>query len=649
MSEVGVLLCDCQGAGSNLMDPVRLGADAFGDIEMIKTRHLCDPNEIARISSEMIRRGVKRLVIGACGTDYARSAVGLPLVKNGWPAQLLEFVPLVELFCGAGAAGTSAIDEERALSSVRLVLKRGIERIAARKWEPPVYRRPRRRVGIIGGGVAGLLLARCLEAAGVQAVVIERENELGGYLRKVSSLDVDGGKVEVQVVSALKERLICKEAPSRNGKLEFRTCTEAVHIKGGPGRFVISFSPDGEEEVGAVVLATGYSCEFHPEDHGLPSSGWMVSGRGPVVYSMSALEEALGRETFDNLEHFRGKKVAFVVDVSTGDSKVFTVSGLKNATRLRREFACEVYFFARDAKVSGADLESLYGAARRAGVVFVKREGSKPSITIKPTEGKAGGKALISCLLPSLGGGFMEKPLKIEVDLVCLDERLLPSVRDESLCASLEIGSGRNLRSDAMAWRPGRRAAPGSLSRFQEENVRLYTVRTAREGVWAIGGARGDQDLPESLTDASCAAMEIKEWLDGYEALASLTETDGPTKPEGDHHEEHREGGPERDIGAIGTSGSVVLFSRDGWQALVRAVVDEQKCARCLTCVRVCPHRAIKVLPFGESERRAAEVDPAACRGCGTCASACPGRAIRLTAFSDEEFLAELEVMGEYL
>lgn len=640
MSEVGVLLCDCQGAVSVLVDPERLGADALAGAEVLKSSRLCDPDEMNRVSSEMARRGVKRLVIGACGMDHARSAVGLPLTKNGWPAPWLVFVPLVDLFMGAAA------DDERTLSSVRLALRRGVERIAARKWEPSAYLKPRRRVGIIGGGAAGLILARCLDAVGVPALIVEREKDLGGYLRRASSLDVDGGRVDPEALVALKERLIPGEPTSPNGAVEFRTSTEVIDISGGPGRFVISCGPDGREEVGAVVLATGFSCEFCPEDHGLPSAGWVVSGGGPVVYSMSALEEDLGRDTFGNLERFRGKRVAFVVDVSTGDSKVFTVSGLKNAIRLRREFACEVYFLARDAKVAGTGLESLYGAARRAGVVFLKREGSKPSIVIKPGEGKTGGKAEICCPIPSLGGQFARKPVRIEVDLVCLDERLLPSVRDENLCTSLEIGSGRYVRSDAVGWRPGQRAAFDSLSRFQEENVRLYAVRTSREGVWAIGGARGDRDLAESVMDAASAAMEIKDWLDSFEVMASPART--PAEPAGDLYEEYREGGAGNDQWVAAAAGQVVLLSRDGWQALVRATVDETKCARCLTCVRVCPHRAIRVPAFGESERRAAEVDAAACRGCGTCASACPGRAITITAFSDEELFAELKVMGEY-
>jgi NADPH-dependent glutamate synthase beta subunit-like oxidoreductase/ferredoxin len=54
------------------------------------------------------------------------------------------------------------------------------------------------------------------------------------------------------------------------------------------------------------------------------------------------------------------------------------------------------------------------------------------------------------------------------------------------------------------------------------------------------------------------------------------------------------------------------------------AVIDEDKCAACLTCLRVCPLDAIRI---GE----VMSADPARCQACGLCASVCPGGAIELS------------------
>ena len=66
------------------------------------------------------------------------------------------------------------------------------------------------------------------------------------------------------------------------------------------------------------------------------------------------------------------------------------------------------------------------------------------------------------------------------------------------------------------------------------------------------------------------------------------------------------------------------------------AQVDEEKCATCLTCVRVCPFDVPVV------REHAAYIDPANCQGCGSCASACPGRAIQVGHYKDEQVLAKL-------
>ena len=57
---------------------------------------------------------------------------------------------------------------------------------------------------------------------------------------------------------------------------------------------------------------------------------------------------------------------------------------------------------------------------------------------------------------------------------------------------------------------------------------------------------------------------------------------------------------------------------------LAGAVIDEAKCASCLTCFRVCPLDAVEI---GE----AIGANPVRCQACGLCASLCPAGAISLS------------------
>jgi heterodisulfide reductase subunit A-like polyferredoxin len=64
----------------------------------------------------------------------------------------------------------------------------------------------------------------------------------------------------------------------------------------------------------------------------------------------------------------------------------------------------------------------------------------------------------------------------------------------------------------------------------------------------------------------------------------------------------------------------------------VIAVVEGEKCAACLTCVRVCPYSVPVINAKGE-----AEIDLAKCKGCGSCVAECPARAIELMHYKDHQ------------
>ncbi len=67
------------------------------------------------------------------------------------------------------------------------------------------------------------------------------------------------------------------------------------------------------------------------------------------------------------------------------------------------------------------------------------------------------------------------------------------------------------------------------------------------------------------------------------------------------------------------------------------AVVDQDKCAVCLTCVRTCPFN----VPVIDYTVDAAYIDPAKCQGCGICPSECPAKAITLKNFTDAQVIAQ--------
>ncbi|MBS3906128.1 MAG: CoB--CoM heterodisulfide reductase iron-sulfur subunit A family protein [Syntrophaceae bacterium] len=72
----------------------------------------------------------------------------------------------------------------------------------------------------------------------------------------------------------------------------------------------------------------------------------------------------------------------------------------------------------------------------------------------------------------------------------------------------------------------------------------------------------------------------------------------------------------------------------------VAAMVEGERCAACLTCVRVCPYNVPVINAKGE-----AEIDLAKCKGCGSCAAECPARAIELMHFRDGQLWAKSQAL----
>ncbi len=70
------------------------------------------------------------------------------------------------------------------------------------------------------------------------------------------------------------------------------------------------------------------------------------------------------------------------------------------------------------------------------------------------------------------------------------------------------------------------------------------------------------------------------------------------------------------------------------------AKVEPEKCAACLTCVRVCPYSVPVINEKGE-----AEIDISKCKGCGTCVAECPAKAIDLMHYRDAQIIGKAKAL----
>lgn len=126
----------------------------------------------------------------------------------------------------------------------------------------------------------------------------------------------------------------------------------------------------------------------------------------------------------------------------------------------------------------------------------------------------------------------------------------------------------------------------------QGDNVHRLPNLTNRRGIFVAGGARAVLPAAALVADAEQVALQV---------LAFLSDADRAPLP-------HLE-------------------------------IDQDSCARCLTCYRLCPYAAIEMTPH-------MQIHPAACQGCGLCVAGCPNRAIQIADDALEKALGSLTEQG---
>jgi heterodisulfide reductase subunit A len=128
---------------------------------------------------------------------------------------------------------------------------------------------------------------------------------------------------------------------------------------------------------------------------------------------------------------------------------------------------------------------------------------------------------------------------------------------------------------------------------FAEAHPKLRPVETDVSGVFLAGCCQGPRDIPDTVTHADAAAHEAAKLLNRGEVTISP----------------------------------------------VVAVVDDELCSACKTCLSLCPYTAIDFI----EEEGVARVNEALCKGCGTCVASCPAGALSARHFTSEQILAEIE------
>ena len=594
--KIAVFICGgCDIASSLDMKALEKVATEQSGVGLCRTHSfLCGDDGIAQIK-EVIRSGTAAVVIAGCSGRFHSQTFS-------FDSCFVERVNLREL----GVWSHEAHNEDTQMLTEDN-LRMGIARAVKAEIREPAKIAAERTILVVGGGPSGMAAAREASRAGFQVVLVEKEAELGGWLRSfkrqfpknppyqdLESIDLNSWTSQLE----------------NDPHIQIHRSAAIGSISGQPGQFEVELAVNGSTvrtKVGAIVQATGWK----PYDASRLSH--LGYGRSPDVITNVEMERLAATGAIRCPSDGRpAKRIAFVQCAGSRDkdhlpycSSVCCRVSLKQALWARElDPEVEAYIFYKDIRTP-AQYEDFYRRAQRdPGISMTK--GDVVSVTTAGTDGTRS-------LQVNVENTLLGPAIQVEADLVVLATGIVPvaadseairKVRDaKAIIEKAEPGPqldaarqlvaehGHHVGTDLLhlSYRQGP-DLPVLNNGFPDSHFICFPYETRRTGIYAAGCMRAPNDIEGCLADAEGAVLKAIQCVELVSRGAAL---------------------------------------HPRWEDLTFPDFQMHRCTLCKRCTEECPFGSLD-----EDEKGTPLPNPGRCRRCGICLGACPERIISFGDYS---------------
>jgi len=560
---IGVFICHC---GNNIAGVV----DVAQVVEYAKmlpnvayagdNLYTCSQDAQEIIKEKIIEHSLNRVVVASCTPRTHEPLFQETMREVGLNPYLFEMANIRDQ-CSWVHSDEPELATEKAKALVRMAVAR------ARRLEP--LRRVAldldRHALVIGGGAAGMNAALALAEQGFPVYLIERERELGGYLRHIH-YTLDGLDPQAYL------RDLIARVESHPLITVFKE-TKLVETKGFVGNFVSRLSKNGEErEVrhGAVIVATGAE-EWRGNAY--------LLGEDPRVMTQTEFEEILAEGRLDAKALRRLDAIVMIQCVGPWDagedvpfycSRICCTVAIKNALKVKElNPEADVYILYKDVRTYGF-WERYYTLAREKGVVFIRYTDED-----KPAVRQVDGRLEVRVHEP-----ILDREIVLSPDLLVLSTSVVPAEGSEELSELLKLPLTRE-------------------GFFLEAHVKLRPVDFASDGIFLCGLAHYPKFLEESIAQAHAVAARAATILAKEKLLVG-----GPVAVVDESKctgcltcvRVCPYGVPQINPEKVGVGGIHGV-----------AEIEIARCQGCGTCAAECPAKAIQLLHFRDDQILAKE------------------------------------------
>jgi heterodisulfide reductase subunit A2 len=336
----------------------------------------------------------------------------------------------------------------------------------------------KKKILVIGGGIAGTETSIKLSEMGYEVIIVESTNKLGGKLNQWDRL-FPNQKPAYELLNTLKNSLNKNILPLYN--------TTISDIKRNNSTFNTTLSNGKEIITDAIVVSTGFELfnASKKEEYGY--------GIYDNVLTSADLEKIFreGKPLLTS-NGSKPKRIGIIHCVGSRDEKagntycsqVCCITAVKQAIEIKEHLPeTEIFCFYMDLRMFGRHFEEIYKKAQiEHGIQFIR---GRLSESFENPDGS---------LLLKAEDTLLNKPLKINVDLLLLMVGMEPSKSSASIIQSLNLKNGDD----------------GFIDQI---DMHYSAVNTNIEGVFTAGACTGPKTIEATLNEARSAAIEVANFL----------------------------------------------------------------------------------------------------------------------------------------
>ena len=469
---IGVFVCNCGINIGGIVDvpAVREYARTLPNVVHVEDNlFTCSQDTQVNMAEVIKEKGINRMVVAACTPHTHEELFRETLLDVGLNKYLFEMANIRNQ-----DSWVHMNDPEVATEKAKDLVRMSVARAALLQ---PLQERMveiNQRALVIGGGVTGLNAALNLARQGFEAVIVEKERELGGLARQIPQT-IEGWDVQKYLNDLIAE-------VEGNDKIEVLTQALVVGSGGYKGNFTTELlvGPGMYERKishGATIVATG-AVEYKPKEY--------LYGEHDRVMTQLELGEFLHE---NGSEAAKWKRVVMIQCVGSRNeenpncSRICCQGAVKHALELKSlNPDMDVFILYRDMRMYGL-LEDYYKEARSRRILF-----SRYSHDQLPQVSSNGDGLHIT-----FTDQVLNRPVQVSADAVVLSAATVPADTEE-LASLLKLP----------------RNASGF---FIEAHAKLRPVDFSSEGIYLCGTAHSPKLISESIAQALAAASRAGSFL----------------------------------------------------------------------------------------------------------------------------------------